>query len=162
MQRLAPWCYVVCLLPVLAGCSPKTKPAMVQVNLVTYRSSQTIADLETVLAQAGAIPAPTSRQIYGILRPAAELGIEATTLLRLWNPDAPMPPQLPALIAQMIRLTATIISLLPTSEATEAALESAAKTTMRLTPEEQLVELDRLWRALLVQIDRRLQGLGPR
>jgi len=143
-----------------AACSANTKPELVALDMAAYQTDQTIADVEPLVAQTGALTPDQSRGLCQLLRASSILGLEATHVLQAWDPTQPIPAQLPGLVRELMKLAATIVLMLPRDPAVEAALDSAKRREFRATPEEQLVELDKLWRALLVQIDARLAVLG--
>ena len=147
-----------CVLAV--GCSLKTKQALTQGDAVAYQSQQAIADLETVLSQAGTIPRDKSLEIYRILKPGADIGLEATHVLQMWRPGEPMPAQLPGLVSALWKLTQQIIALLPKDSQSQALQTKAAVNRSAETIDQQLAHLDALWRQLQGQIAARLKVLG--
>ena len=148
------------LFPAILACGPTTKPKLVAIDTTAYQMDRTATEIETALSATGAITAAKSREVYAILKPAALLGLDATHILMAWDDTQPIPPQMPDLIAAVMQLATTIAGVLPKDVGTEVAFENARRATARSTPEEQLVELDRLWQALLKQIDARVAALG--
>ena len=148
------------LLPLAVGCGPKTKPDLVNVDYWTYRAAQITADTETLLSRAGTITAEQSRTVYRALEPATDLGLECTHILQLWDPEQPMPPQLPKLMLELWKIAQVIIGLLPIEW--DRVVAQAKAVTPTGTPDETLAELDILWRQLAAQIDRRWLELGRR
>jgi len=157
MQHRAPWCYVALLTVTLAGCAT-TKPKLVMVDTWAYRADSGIVAAETVLAHAGQMPPARSREILGIAQPVAQLGLQITRVLRAWQPEQPIPDQLPELVARLYDLVVTLIALLPDEPG--RALRDAPMVQARGDLDAQLEQLEDDWQRLLAQIARRLEEIG--
>jgi len=148
---------VLAILPLL-GCGMKTKPVLVTADLWAYRADAGAVATEAILADQGVITPARSREILRVAQPVAQLGLQVTRVLRAWQPGAPMPDQLPELVAQLADLVRLVVQLLPQAQA-QPILDAP-----RVTPRGDLDEtLDRLvedWTALLEEIAARLTILG--
>ena len=103
------------------GCTPKTKPVLVKVDSAVYQSIQAIHDTAVVLGNAKIITPQQELKIQEAILPVAQLGEQASIVLRDWK-AGPTPPELQKLVQGMGLLVEQIVTILPGDSPGKAAV----------------------------------------
>jgi hypothetical protein len=118
MKRLL---IILILLPIVAACGPKTKPALVKTDLAIYEAIKGLHETAIVLGKAQIITPAQELRIQQAILPVSRLGESTTRVIAAWK-SGPTPPELRQLVEEMGRLTAQIIQILPGESAGKTAL----------------------------------------